>query len=258
MAASTNCSPPELLCCIADIPWLSMFIHWEQRSKLTEARRSYNQRGVAHAPAKIDMMRARYVACRRGCAIDRTLAFSQAKRRAKIKADPELYQAQLLKDWERKKHQREAQRKTMSEEQLQEHQLKERLRVKNYWSKKSMKPMSSTNQGTPYRSRQALGKAIKQLEHGLPSSPHKQHFVVKKLARSVGVPACSTYKKSASAESKRELVHSFYRTDDISWQAPGRKIASSFMKQQRRERGLRQPRKFTTWWCHYEKPTTSS
>ena len=35
---------------------------------------------------------------------------------------------------------------------------------------------------------------------------------------------CSS-KKSTSAESedKRELVHSFYRTDDISWQAPQRK-----------------------------------
>ena len=74
----------------------------------------------------------------------------QAKRRAKIKANPELYQAQLLKDRERKKCQREAQREKMSEQQLQEHNLKERLRIKNYRSKKSMKPMSSTNQGTPY------------------------------------------------------------------------------------------------------------
>ena len=38
----------------------------------------------------------------------------QAKRRAKIKANPELYQAQFLKDRERKKRQREAQREKMS------------------------------------------------------------------------------------------------------------------------------------------------
>ena len=38
----------------------------------------------------------------------------QAKRRAKIKADPELYQAQLLKDREQKKRQRETQREKMS------------------------------------------------------------------------------------------------------------------------------------------------
>ena len=56
----------------------------------------------------------------------------QVKRTAKIKADPELYQAQLLKDRERKKRQHEAQRKKMPEHQLQEHQLKERLCIKNY------------------------------------------------------------------------------------------------------------------------------
>ena len=66
---------------------------------------------------------------------------------------------------------------------------------------------------------------MKRLEQGLPSSPRKQLFVVEKLARSVGIPVCSSSKKSTSAKSevKRELVHSFYRTDDISWQAPGRK-----------------------------------
>ena len=55
----------------------------------------------------------------------------QAKRRAKIKADPELYQAQPLRT-ESERRQREAQREKMSEQQLQEHQLKERLRIKNY------------------------------------------------------------------------------------------------------------------------------
>lgn len=36
---------------------------------------------------------------------------------------------------------------------------------------------------------------------------------------------CSSSKKSPSTESeeKRELVHSFYRTDNILWQALGRK-----------------------------------
>ena len=36
---------------------------------------------------------------------------------------------------------------------------------------------------------------------------------------------CSSSKKSTSSENdeKRELVHSFYITEDISWQAPGRR-----------------------------------
>jgi len=87
----------------------------------------------------------------------------QAKRRARIRADSELHQAQLLRDRERKKCQRKAQKEKMSEHQLEEHRLKERLRIKAYRSKQSMKPTSSTasttDLGTPYRSRQALGKA---------------------------------------------------------------------------------------------------
>ena len=86
-----------------------------------------------------------------------------------------------------------------------------------------MKLTSSTNQGTPYRSRQALGKPIKRLHHRLPFSPHKQRFVIEKLARSVGVAVCSSSKKNTSAESEeeRELVHSFYISDNVSWQPPG-------------------------------------
>ena len=56
----------------------------------------------------------------------------QAKRRAKIMADSELHQAQLQKDRERKKCQREAQREKVSKQQLEEHRLKEQLRVKDY------------------------------------------------------------------------------------------------------------------------------
>ena len=117
----------------------------------------------------------------------------------------------------------------MSEHQLEEHRLKERLRIKAYRSKQSIKPTSSTasttDLGTPYRSRQALGKAMKRLEHSLPSSPRKQLFVVGKLARSIGLSVSSSSKKSISAESeaKRELVHTSYRTDDVSWQAHGKK-----------------------------------
>ena len=58
----------------------------------------------------------------------------QAKRRAKIKANPELYQAQFLKDRERKKRQREAQREKMSEQQLQEHNLKQDHDISIRWN----------------------------------------------------------------------------------------------------------------------------
>ena len=170
----------------------------------------------------------------------------QARRRAKIKADPELYQAKLLKDRERKKREREAQREEMSPQQMEEHHLKERLRVRNFRSKTSMKPTSSTNQGKPYRSRQALGKAIKRLQHG---SPRKQRFVVEKLARSVGVAVSSSSKKNTSAESeeRRELVQSL-SIDLMIYHGKHQeeKIALSFVKQRTMETLVRQLSKFAT------------
>ena len=89
---------------------------------------------------------------------------------------------------------------------------------------------------------------MKRLEHGLPSSPRKQRFVVEKLTRSVGVPVCSSSKKSTSAESeeKIELVHSFYRTDNISWQAPGRKDRIIIRETTEEGDRLRQLSKFAT------------
>ena len=131
----------------------------------------------------------------------------------------------------------------MSEHQLEEHRLKEQQRIKAYRSKQSMKPTSSTasttDLATPHRSRQALGKAMKRLEHSLPSSPRKQHFVVGKLARSVGLSVSSSSKKSISAESeaKRELVHTFTELMMYHGKLLERKTASSFVKQQRQERG---------------------
>jgi len=89
-----------------------------------------------------------------------------------------------------------------------------------------MKPTGSSGQGTPYRSRQSLGKAMKRLQTGLPSSPQKQRFVVETFAKSVGIAVSSSSSKQAplaESEYSTALVNSFYSTDDISWQAPGRK-----------------------------------
>ena len=69
-AVTTNCSPPELLCYIANVPCSVCFsIANEQRSKLTEAHGSYYQRGVAHAPG--DNWPDACVACWRGRVCDR-------------------------------------------------------------------------------------------------------------------------------------------------------------------------------------------
>ena len=117
----------------------------------------------------------------------------------------------------------------MSEHQLEEHQLKEQLRIKAYRLKQSMKPTSSTasttDMGTPYRSRQALGKAMKRLEQAF------YHLHVSNILLLENLLDLSDYRfhhhlRKASLQKvklKRELVHTFYRTDDVSWQALGKK-----------------------------------
>ena len=142
--------------------------------------------------------------------------------------------------------QREAVGEKMSEQQLEEHKLKERLCIKNYQSKKLIKSTSSKNQETPYHSQQALGKAMKRIMHRLPSSPHMQLFVVEKLARSVGVPECSSSKRVFQHRVKKAEMWCIFSTGQMTYHGKHleEKIVSSFMKQQRKERALRQLSKF--------------
>ena len=61
----------------------------------------------------------------------------------------------------------------------------------------------------------------------LPASPRKRLCVVETLAKTVGLnldntPACDSSSISISDETK-QLVIGFYNSNDVSWQAPGRK-----------------------------------
>ena len=94
---------------------------------------------------------------------------------------------------------------------------------------------------------QALGKAMKQLEAGLPSSPRKQRFVVKKPARSVGVSTSVLViqKEYTSRKQRKKTIGAFFLQDRQHVVESTRKKIS-LMKQQRRETGLRQLSKFAT------------
>ena len=61
----------------------------------------------------------------------------QAKRRAKIRENPESYQSYLRKDRERKKKKRYAAAQSMTPSELAEHCMKESQRVKQYCEKGS-------------------------------------------------------------------------------------------------------------------------
>ena len=106
---------------------------------------------------------------------------AQAKRRAKIKQDKELYQAYLGKDKKRKATRRAASKLQMSAHQLEKHRVKERLHLRKYHEKKKLETLQSTqtengqqSTSTPYRTSQSLGKAVKRAQVSLPSSPRKK------------------------------------------------------------------------------------
>ena len=81
--------------------------------------------------------------------------------------------------------------------------------------------------GTPYHSIQTLGKAVKRVQLSLPSSPRKKRCVIENLAKRVGLDILddlpSTHRSNGLSESTKMLVNAFYLSNDISWQAPGRK-----------------------------------
>ena len=90
----------------------------------------------------------------------------QAKRRAKVKKDDQLYQAHLKRDRKRKEKARAEAKKAMSSFQLEECHVKERQRVRQYRAKKRME-RQQPNLATPYRTVQARGKAIRRAQSSI-------------------------------------------------------------------------------------------
>ena len=156
----------------------------------------------------------------------------QAKRRAKIKQNKELYQAYLESDKKRKAARRATLKSQMSAHQLEEHRVKERMRVRKYREKKRLETPQSTqaessqpSTSTPYRTYQSLGKAVKRAQVSLPSSPRKKRCVIENLAKKAGlsIASSSPSQKRGLSEETKGAVNAFYLNNDITWQAPGRK-----------------------------------
>ena len=94
----------------------------------------------------------------------------QAKRRAKIKENPELYKAYLEKDRKRRGSALITAKAQMSARE--EFLMKERLRLRKLCAaKKPPQYSSESSSATPYRSSQSMGKAVKRARTSLPKSP---------------------------------------------------------------------------------------
>src|SRR2546425_299731 len=78
-----------------------------------------------------------------------------------------------------------------------------------------------------FSSAQAYGKAISHLKKSLPKSPRRKVAVVKKLATSFGLPLLkptTTASKTVSVvDDIDQQVISFYESDSISRQLPGKR-----------------------------------
>lgn len=143
--------------------------------------------------------------------------------------DTESYEKYLEHGRQSKAARRLAAKNLRSPAEQLEFQLKEKLRVRDYRAKQlAHVDQASLSISTPYRSTQAMGKAMKRAQISLPSSPRKILCVVESLAKKVGLhvsPSSSNlgHNSRGLSEAMKQLVQEFYITDDISWQAPGRK-----------------------------------
>ena len=93
----------------------------------------------------------------------------QAKHRAKIRENPELYKAYLEKDRKRKGSALITAKAQMTAKQREEFLMKERLRLRKLRAaKKPPRNSGESSNATPYRSSQSLGKAVKRARTSLP------------------------------------------------------------------------------------------
>ena len=93
---------------------------------------------------------------------------------------------------------------------------------------------------SPYKERSTLNKAVKRVMAKLPSSPQKHQKVVTILAKKHGIDLVmqksQTRKCNKIPEEVMEQVRCYYRLDDISWQAPGKKGYVIVLKDGTKER----------------------
>lgn len=105
-----------------------------------------------------------------------------ARKRERLKNDPEKRAAALEKDRIRKKAARKKFEETATEKELREFRRKEANRVLDYINKTKKKTpgnLQATPEkvlSSPFGSRQSLGKAIKRAGKNLPNSPRKKNM----------------------------------------------------------------------------------
>ena len=118
-----------------------------------------------------------------------TVKERQARCREKLRNDKDAQALQLEKDRTRKALQREKAKDSMSKKELEDHLFNEKVRIRNYREKQRSggSGVDGETVTSPYRSNQAMGKAVKRTKTSLPTSPRKRLCIVQAVAKSVGL-----------------------------------------------------------------------
>ena len=120
----------------------------------------------------------------------------------------------------------------MSRGEWLSYRAQENARVKQYRElkkcqiKSNAEEVSFSENESPYRSVQAMGKAMSKVRASLPNSPRKRRAVATAMAKEIGISVGKARRGAVTTgideETKKKIIE-FYQKDDVSWQAPGRK-----------------------------------
>lgn len=105
----------------------------------------------------------------------------------------------------------------------QELKQKDRVRAKrNYDRLKIVSPVKLEEiDGTVYKTKQSFGKACRKVSSSLPKSPKKRNLILQTLA---GMTKTTTRNKGkVLPQAVKTQVDDYFHSDEVSWQAPGRK-----------------------------------
>ena len=148
----------------------------------------------------------------------------QARKRARQKENAQLHKERLEEDRLRNMKAKKRAKRHMSKTEWASYRAGENARARKY--RKPAKDVSITDP-KPYKSAQAMGKAVKRVRSSMPYSPRKRLAVATAVAKEVGLtvlgPSTVPVVKRGLPENIAKEVQHFYLQHDITWQAPGRK-----------------------------------
>ncbi|XP_046384801.1 uncharacterized protein LOC124155107 [Ischnura elegans] len=158
-----------------------------------------------------------------------------AKYRYNKKKNEQKWKEHLEKDAKRNKDNRNKAKEEMTDEQKLKKKEETRLRVKA-WRAKQRPAQTHHSESTPtkvlgsYKKESTLKKAVFKVRKSLPFSPKKKKAVIRQLLKVEKLTDSdlvqlkqNTIPRKKFCEEMNEQVIKWYETDDISWQAPGKR-----------------------------------